>query len=136
MEGASNVCAEVRGFLQENPGSKMARRPFLKRFPGFRSRSIAGVRLRSPSGNGYAAPPIPAALGDAKVLLVYHFTLWLNSTGSAYASPPFRGSLTVIAGERAAPFDRLRERLFHRQRFAPLHGGVGCLGKAKLPNKI
>jgi len=46
----------------------MARRPFLKRFPGFRSRSIAGVRLRSPSGNGYAAPPIPAALGDAKVL--------------------------------------------------------------------
>ena len=36
MEGASNACVEVRGFLQENPATKMARRPFLRRFPGFR----------------------------------------------------------------------------------------------------
>ena len=54
-------------------------------FPGFRSRSIAGVRLRSPSGNGYAAPPIPAALGAVKVLLALPFYSLANSTVRACA---------------------------------------------------
>ena len=36
MEGASIVCIKTRGFSPENPSSKMARRLFLRGFPGFR----------------------------------------------------------------------------------------------------
>ena len=60
MEGASNVCAEVRVFLQENPGSKMARRPFLWAFRG--SAGPFPLHYSTSFRNGYAAPPIPAVL--------------------------------------------------------------------------
>ena len=64
---------------------------------------FAVLRGSSRPSVGTKGTPIPAALGDAKVLLALPFYSLANSTGSAYASPPFRGSLTVIAGERAAP---------------------------------
>ena len=67
MEGASNVCAEVRGFLQENPGSKMARRPFLWAFRG--SAGPFPLHYYTSFRNGYAAPPTPAVLVFANIFL-------------------------------------------------------------------
>ena len=67
MEGASIVCIKTRGFSPENPSSKMARRPFLRGFPGFRGslpRFIAPLRSATRLRR---APPIPAVLKYATI---------------------------------------------------------------------
>ncbi|MBQ2207664.1 MAG: hypothetical protein II413_10735, partial [Treponema sp.] len=48
-----------------------------------------------------------------------------NPTAHAFAPPPFRGSLTVIDGERAAPSTGSGSVSFTVNAVAPLHGGVG-----------
>ena len=93
----------------------------MKRFPGFRSRSIAGVRLRSPSGNGYAAPPIPAALGAVKVLLALPFFSLANPTVRACAH---RSRLELCCKNQGLGLSTVLRDMHRQQSFALLHGGV------------
>jgi hypothetical protein len=59
------------------------------------------------------------------LLYVLPFYSLANPTVHAFAPPPFRGSLTVIDGERAAPSTGSGSVSFTVNAVAPLHGGVG-----------
>ena len=100
MEAASNLCIETRGFSPENPSSKMARRPFLMGFPGFRLPPpllhYVPQRLRRPS-NPCRASICNLPSSPVKKTVIEFRSLRL-SKGRVKLPPPIRG--LVLLGKK------------------------------------